>query len=338
MTPAFTQLRLPTPYLASLSWSGDTLIDWVHGGKTYRLDGSIVETHRGYSYPFDAATMSPSGAYAFLYQRLGTKGLLLDARTGRILREINRSCYHAHVYEYPVALFDLPDGREVIAHCPDAYDRIHIEVIATGERLTAHGRRERAADFFHSRLTVNRARTRLLSAGWVWQPVDVAMVYGLRRALEDPASLDDWNDDGPPTHTDLSAVFLDDDRLLVSSAKEAFDYEDEPQSTYLKPGMIGVYDLNARAYLSLATAAEEVGTMMPVGRHHVVGFYDHPKLIEIETGRLVHAWPELKSGKQIGSIIWHQDPPPALALDPASHRFAVGEEQGISVVQFIDVT
>jgi hypothetical protein len=54
--------------------------------------------------------MSPSGEFAVIYTRLGTKGLVLHR--GKIIREINRSFYHADVYEYPIGLAALKNGRE----------------------------------------------------------------------------------------------------------------------------------------------------------------------------------------------------------------------------------
>src|SRR5438093_13759071 len=96
----------------SLCWLGDRLVDWAGGGHQIGLDGEVYEEPVNYAYTFDAAIVSPSGRYAVIYTRLGTKGLLLD--NGKIVREFNRSFYHANAYEYPVALFQLPDGREVI--------------------------------------------------------------------------------------------------------------------------------------------------------------------------------------------------------------------------------
>jgi hypothetical protein len=46
--------------------------------------------------------VSPSGRYQVLYAERGTKGLVLEH--GAILREIDRSFYHADAYDYPAAL------------------------------------------------------------------------------------------------------------------------------------------------------------------------------------------------------------------------------------------
>src|SRR4029453_17234961 len=184
-------LTIPATGVRTLCWMGDDLVDWAAGGVIYHLDGSSTPAGVFYAYRFDAAVAAPSGRYVALYERLGTKALLLD--NGRLLRELDRSYYHAHVYEYPIALFALPDGREVVAHCPESYRQLEIEEIASGRRLTAR-KKARPADFFHSRLAVNPNSTRLLSAGWIWHPVDSVSTYDLKRALADPASLDRLSD------------------------------------------------------------------------------------------------------------------------------------------------
>jgi hypothetical protein len=73
--------------------------------------------------------------------------------------------------------------------------------------------------------------------------------------------------------------------------------------------------------------------MMPVGENHVIGFYDHPKLIHISTGRVVHRWRDIRSGQQKGSIVWRPNVAPQIALDTVHRRFAVASEKSIAVVQ-----
>jgi hypothetical protein len=75
-----------------------------------------------------------------IYERLGTKGLLLHE--GRIVRELDRSYYHASAYEYPVALFNDPDGRVLLAHCLGNYCRLELEEAETGRPLTASADRK----------------------------------------------------------------------------------------------------------------------------------------------------------------------------------------------------
>jgi hypothetical protein len=136
----------------SLVWSGDALVDIVGGGASVGLDGAATPRTVNWAYMFDRALVSPSGCFQVLYAALNTKGLVVATESGGV-REIDRSYYEAHVYEYPVAVGALPDGREVLVHCPDGYNRLAIEMLAGGERLSAAT--DKASDVFHSRLQLS---------------------------------------------------------------------------------------------------------------------------------------------------------------------------------------
>lgn len=322
---------IPTPCAPqSLCWSGEALVDWLSGGNRYGLDGSVVEPPVRYGYRFDGAVMSPDGRYAVLYEKLGTKGLVL--KEGRVAREIHRSYYHADAYEYPIALHTLPSGRTLLAHCPDEYCRLELEDVETGERLTR--RESESPDFFHSRLQFSRDGRHLLSAGWIWHPVDAAYVFDVARALEHPESLDqlqgiEMGDSFLEVH---SATFGEKDTLVLwLSGLEGNEMPSGGGQPVEDVGL-AAYSLSERRFLSVASPENAVGTMMGMGGY-VVGFYEHPRLIELATGRVVEQWPELATGKQASSIIRHLDRLPPLALDPARARFAVGTEKGIEVVQ-----
>ncbi len=71
---------------------------------------------------------------------------------------------------------------------------------------------------------------------------------------------------------------------------------------------------------------------MPLG-DYVIGFYEHPKLIDLATGEIIVRWPDLTTGKQNGSIIHHLDQIPSIALDPSHKRFAVADAEKITVIQ-----
>jgi len=159
----------------------------------FYLDGRCEDPRIRWAFPFDAVKATADGRFAVIYQRLGTKALLLHE--GKFLRELNRSFYHADVYEYPICIWQALDGRTLIAHCPQRYCRIDIEEAETGTCLTEGVREPR--DFFHSRLMVNATRTRLLSAGWVWHPCDGVIYYDLAEALRDPTHLDEVRNSAP---------------------------------------------------------------------------------------------------------------------------------------------
>ena len=305
--------------VSSLCWHGDELVDWVDGVSRYRLDGTFVERHINWAYKFDRAVASPDGLYVVIYEALGTKGLILKG--DRLLREINRSYYCANAYEYPVALSTLADGRAVIAHCPDEYCKIELEEVETGRRLTS--RENRPADFFHSRLQFDPGGRFLLSAGWVWHPFDMVEVFDVGGALAEPESLDQvWQLKLEGDGEVHSAAFAGPDTFVFAGEAE----EDTSP-------VIGVYNLGEGRLVSLSPIAEPVGTLMPSGEF-AVGFFEHPKLIELKTGRIIHRWEELASGSQNSSIIWGLEAQiPATALDPANRRFAVAGADAITIIQ-----
>lgn len=322
--------HIPAQGVKSLCWHGDTLFDWVAGGQAYELDGTFKERLVGYSYRFDSAVISPSGEFVVIYEKLGTKGLVL--KQGEILREINRSFYHANNYEYPVTLFRLSDGRELIAHCPDDYCRIDIDDLLTGERLTASVDRK-LRDRFYSRLQVNPSGTTLLNSGWLWHPVDNVNLYEIDAVLKDPRLLDD---EGllpveMISSEVSSAAFLSDDQLVLATSGE--DMDDEADDSTLRPNTLAVYDIAQQHFVSKIPCDKPVGTILPISPHLIVGFYEHPRLIDLKTGGVLHEWSELNTGTQTSSIFHHIESIPPMALDPAHARFAVADKSTIHVVQ-----
>ena len=304
--------------LASLCWEGDQLVDFGGGIIRYSLNGEGKQRWSGYGYSFDGAVYSKHGSYAITYQRLGTKALIL--KDDQIVREINRSYYCADVYEYPIAIFEGESGRVQIAHCPEKYNRLEIEDIETGQR--AFARDTQSADFFHSQLQVSPDARYLLSAGWVWHPWDVAVFYDLMAAKETPSLLDkcDRSISGIEADEISSAVFLTSDRVLYAGQKE-----DEAKN------FLGVYNLTADQTVSEVRLEQPGGVLMPFG-DHVVSFFDHPRIIEIATGKIVHCWDDIFCGNRHGSIFHHLKSLPKLALDSENRRFAVGNDERITVV------
>jgi len=329
----FGHHKIKAKTIKSLRWHGDSLIDWVAGAAIYHLDGKVEPVRVNYAYRFDAAVTSPSGRFAVIYEKLGTKALVLDK--GKVIREINRSFYYANVYEYPIVLFRLPDGREVMAHCPEQYCRLEIDELATGERLTKSDNRK-PRDLFFSRLATNTEGTMLLVAGWLWHPMDVVTVYDIEAALKGPQTLDGQGIGIWVVSDDNSATFLNNQTIAVAEFSEKEEYENEddenPRRVY-ESRTFRVYDLASRKQISSIETEKVIGTFMPLDSSTIVSFFEYPKLVSLETGKILHEWTELKTGKQTSSIIWGIEPVPPLALDPSHRRFAVATEEGIEVVQ-----
>src|SRR5204862_1840925 len=115
---------------------------------------------------------------------------------------------------YPVALFTLPDGTQGLAHCPEEYNKLEIEELASGRRLTT--RTGEAVDFFHSRLQVSPGGTYLLSAGWVWHPLDTVQIFRMAVVLKNTEQLDrihDFELPDPPFEIN-HATFRSDEVML----------------------------------------------------------------------------------------------------------------------------
>jgi len=72
--------------------------------------------------------------------------------------------------------------------------------------------------------------------------------------------------------------------------------------------------------------------MMPVGDSHVVCFYQHPRLVSLDSGEVVTRWDDLDTGNQVSSISEDATIPP-LAIDVEHKRFAVFGPAGITVIQ-----
>lgn len=332
-----THKILKASNVRSLVWSGDELVDWAGGGARYGLDGLSRTGPVDYAYRFDAAVASKDGKFAVIYERTGTKGLVLCE--GKILREINRSFYQAHVYEYPICIWTREDGRSLMAHCPDEYNRIEIDDIETGERLTESSERT-PTDFFHSRLQVNSGGTRLLSAGWVWHPVDCVRFLDIPGAQQGPECLDKQYNSGVFAHhmgfvEECAACWQSDDKLIVGGGREEEppeDDEDHGDALYLHPNGIVVYDIPSDTCVRSVQLEKPAGTMMPVADDHVVAFYEHPRLISLVDGNILQEWPDIPSGTQLSSIMVSAERPPPIALDRENRRFAVACGEGIHVV------
>jgi len=379
-----TRTELAAHWLHSLCWRGDTLVDLLGHGTIYHLDGQVERRSRAYAYPFDAVVACDR--FAVLTQTLGTKALLVDLDTRRDLRELNRSYYHATDYDYPITLFHLPDGRVAIAHCPDDYCTLELELAETGERLTR--REAKSADIFHTRLAASPDGRFLAENAWVWHPWNIIACFDLEAALADPTILDaqglpipqngicGWEPDGVTIcgHRVVYSSILEhpedlddveeEDRFEVLPAEPGVPYTGEeadrvrrlsvselqivdPDGNPIPPAptpripprtrsLLQAFDLDTGALLSSRELAEPLGRMMPLGPDHVIAFYDHPKLIEVATGRILARWQDLDPGIERASPSVNLTAPtwPWLAMDPAHHRFALGWTDRIVVMSF----
>lgn len=283
---------------------------------------------------YDRAVTSPSGRWTVVYGERGTRGLLLDGR--RVVRELRRDDEQADAFDYPVGLGELPDGREVLVHCPERYDLLLIEDVATGERLAA-GSREEMSNLFHSRPAVSPGGRWLMTAGWVWHPAAICDVHDLDRVLTDASVLDA---DGildllSLSHAEVdSACWLDGDRLAVVAGDIGWYPEMDDESGEGRgqgPRQLGVWSCSSATWLHRHDIPGPFGAILGCGEA-VLALYGYPRLYDIRTGELVARWPRLATSRQEGPYGVTHIPTPVAAVHPDGTRVALAVESGIAVI------
>ena len=279
----------------SLDWQGDQVVDPACGRS---LPDGVYEgaPHLHYSFGtrFNGARSLQQGRYRVLYERRGTKGLLL--KEGEIIREINRSYYHSEKYEYPVALWERASGQVCVIHCPEEYKRLEIEDFETGERLSSQPGRK-LNDIFHGYLEVSPNGRYLASGGWVWHPWCIQQVYDLEACVADPRLLD-GSGCGPQTDSEIATVhFFGESRLLVLSSFE--DIYDPEEDYDFPPRHLGIYDLKDNSLLSkhhLSTPYD----LVPVDDTLAWSLDGHVGLFDLKAGKLLETVPGLGSHWHVG--------------------------------------
>lgn len=312
----------------SLCWINDSLVDFVGGLVTFHLNREIEPIKVNHAYRFDNSVATSDGKYAVIFENFGTKGLVL--KDGMHIREINRSYYCAEHYEYPITIFSYK-GEVYLAHCPDEYNIIEIEEIETGKRLTKEDRTFQ--DFFQSRLQVSPNGKWLLSAGWIWHPMDAIEIYDLSDDISNPPVLSPFWEDGLG---DIglweinNATFTSESNLLMSGSGD-LEQEDANQER-----AIVIYDLDQKQMILRTPINEFTGKLMFINNEFVIGFYENPKLINLRTGEIVHRWLDIKTDKRNSSITNINDSKEYshISIDQINKRFAVATENSIEVVTF----
>ncbi|MFK0186287.1 hypothetical protein ACIQV1_18965 [Streptomyces rubiginosohelvolus] len=325
-----SEIRVRTGPVLSLVWDGDDLLDPVGGRRRWSADGTEHRRERRrFSEVYDRAVTSPSGRWTVVFGERGSRGLLLDG--GRVVRELSRDKDHAEDFDYPVGLGTLSDGREVLVHCPERYDRLQIEDVATGERL-ATGAGEEMPSLFHARLAVSPGGRWLMSAGWVWHPAGVCHVYELDRALADPSVLDG---EGLLDHWSLSdaevdsACWLDGDQLAVVAGEVGWGRDVGEERARHR---LGVWSCSSAAWLYRHDIQGPIGTILGCG-DAVLALYGYPRLFDIRTGALITRWPGLAMPRRQGSYGVTHIPTPVGAVHPDGSRVALALESGIAVIR-----
>ena len=309
-----TRQTIRTNYLQTIDWLNDSVVDWVCGGQLYSLNGGqkqIGTSH--YAFSFDASITSADGQYAFVYKRLGTKGLLL--KHGEIIREINRPYYHAETYEYPAAFITFHD-KTYLVHCPFDYCRLDFEEVETGKIVTDVKDRK-PNDVFHSRLTISPDNKHLMVCGWVWQPMDIVELYNIADCFENPHLLDKSG-----LHADFgteinAASFINESSILMSSSEE---FDDD---SLLPPKHIAIWNFITNKLSAPVKTACELGNLFAIDENRAWDMYKFPKLINIQTGEVESKIEDIDSGLQNSSICRNDCDFPQIRFNRNNSQIAV---------------
>lgn len=324
-------IQIEPDTVQTLVWIEDELFDFAQG-RSYSLD-SNGPNHLGYRlcFNFDAAIVSDDGIYAVVYQKLGTKGLLL--KHGQILREINRSYYQSDMYEYPVAFFKAPNGKAYLIHCPIAYNQIDIEDIETGELITNIKERN-PSDFFHSRLEVSPDNKYFLTKGWVWHPCDRVAYFDIEACLKNPLLLDQPIEPVPILYEVATASFIDNNLVLLGINHDADYFDNIETITGLSKSQLIIWDVNKNRIIQQLDVNFKIGNFIIINHTIVLDLYHHPKLVNFRTCELIQEFAEINSGLQCSSIIGHLENLPKVVWSKENKQLALVTESTIEILSF----
>lgn len=314
------------PNVSNLAWDGGVLIE-VTTGRRISLDGGVSSGTFFTPYSFDRSIClrNDNTLWSVAYDNRGTKALLF--KNWKEQRELNRSYYFAERYDYPIALARVADGRVVVIHCPNSFNTVELEDAESGEVLWT---RKTDNMEFHSRLAVSDDGRFLLSAGWFWHPVGGAWLCPVSFGSQIGSAKEVGFSFGAEID---GAAFLDEDHIVISSTDEVIN--EDISGSSIGPMQLGVWSISEGRWISTVPISTVTGTIMPWNKW-VISFYEHPKVIELATGRIVHTWAEIDSGHQIGSIEIGTPPPPVLAFNQSKGMFALADSKGIRVISLRD--
>lgn len=318
---------IKTNYLQTICWADDAIVDYASAGKKYTLDGQVNELYK-YTFGFgDTAITSSDGQYVFIYQKLGTKGLLL--KNGDILREINRSYYCAEVYEYPAAFVTI-DNRTFLVHCPLKYCRLDFEDVETGQIVTDNQNRN-PSDYFHSRLEVSPNGKYLMSKGWFWHPWDSIRLFDIKKCIESSEGLDN-SEIYPNVGTEIcTASFIDDNKVLIGSSDEEEMNDDLLEN--LPPKHIAIWNIELNQISKPIKVQSEFGNLFAINEKLAWDLFKYPKIIDIETGEIIDKDESLSSGLQKSSIIHHLDKLPKVVFNRQTKQIAITKDDCIEIIE-----
>jgi hypothetical protein len=310
---------IKTNFLQTIDWLNGNIIDWVSAGQQYSLDGQqkqLAKYH--HAFGFDGSITSQDGQYSFIYKRLGTKGILL--KNGEIIREINRTYYHAETYEFPAAFITF-ENKTYLVHCPIDYCQLDFENVETGE-IVSNIPGRKPSDIFHSRLSISPDNKYLMVCGWAWHPVDTVELFDVAECFKNPLLLD-RSSLFPNFGTEInSASFIDHERILIgASDEESFDDEVPPT---LPQKHIAIWNFIKNEISIPVKVDGEFGSLYAINDKQAWDMFKFPKIINIQTGTIESKLEDINSGLQTSSIL-HNDIEkyPQIRFDKQTSQIAI---------------
>ncbi|MEP0264636.1 hypothetical protein [Dokdonia sp.] len=313
-------------YLRTIDWFDNNVIDWNSAGTQYFENGETKQLQK-YHFGFvcDGSITSENGEYVLIYQKLGTKGLLL--RNGELLREINRSYYQSSVYEFP-ATFLTFKNRTYLVHCPFGYNQLDFEDAETGKIITNISKRK-PKDIFHSRLEVSPDNKYIISKGWVWHPIDVIELFDIEKCFENPSLLDKGINI-PNVNAEIStASFIDNDNILVCASKEGWADE---ETDIIKDGQIATWNFKTGEIINSVNINSEYGNIFAIDKTKCWDLFSYPKIIDLKSGEVIDKIEEIESGKQGSSVIHHLTDLPKIAFNKKTKQIAIAKDNTIEIL------
>lgn len=318
---------IETHSLRTLDWFDGALVDWNSAGTQYSLDGATKKLQK-YHFGFvcDGSITSENGTYALIYQKLGTKGLLL--KNGEILREINRSYYQSSAYEFPAAFLNYKN-RTYLVHCPTEYCQLDIEDVETGIILTKIPERK-PQDFFHSRIEISPNHKYILSKGWYWHPFDGIALFDVEKCINDPQLLDSGLTPPEVTAEICSASFINNDELLICSSNEK-PMDDELEDP-IPRGHIAIWNIKTNVLQNPVKVQGAYGNIFAIDHNKCWDLFGHPKIINLENGAIIAEDSTVFSGHQNSSIIHHLEKLPKVVFNRKTKQVAIADGHKIEVL------
>jgi len=312
--------------LQTINWFEDKIIDWPNAGTLYEVPGQKKQLNKyTFGFNFDSAIHSTDRKYVFIYQKLGTKGLLI--KEGEILREINRSYYLANSYEYPAAFLTY-NKKTFLAHCPISYCQLDFEEVETGEIVT-NVKTRKPSDFFHSRLEISQSGKYLLSKGWVWHPIDVIQIFQIEDCISNPLLLDKLDHSFPKVGSEIcTASFINDFEILVGSSDEVID--DNIANVPAKS--MAIWNFHDNKFSNQKTPEFEFGNLFSIDSCFAWDTYKFPKIINLATGQIVDKAEDVYSGEQKSSILFDTSKQPQLSFDQNRKKLAIKEKDRVIIL------